>query len=185
MNLFDRLKNMSKNSDLVIGVGILMILVVMIIPIPPFLLDLFLAFTLSLSIVILLIAMYSKRPLDFSTFPTVLLIATLFRLSLNVATTRNILLRGGSEGTSAAGEIIRSFGEFVVEGNFVVGIIVFAILVIINFMVITKGAGRVAEVAARFTLDAMPGKQMAIDADLNAGIIDEKEAKNRRHEIGA
>ena len=146
-------------------------------------LDLFIAFTLALSVVILLVSVYSKKPLDFSTFPSVLLVMTLFRLSLNVASTRNILLRGGSSGTNAAGQIIRSFGEFVVEGNYIVGIIVFIILVIINFMVITKGAGRVAEVAARFTLDAMPGKQMAIDADLNAGLIDEADAKERRRLI--
>src|SRR5690606_1307113 len=125
----------------------------------------------------------TKRPLDFSTFPSVLLVTTLFRLSLNVASTRNILLRGGSDGTAAAGEIIRAFGEFVVEGNYVVGIVVFIILVIINFIVITKGAGRVAEVAARFTLDAMPGKQMAIDADLNAGLINDEVAKKRRKEV--
>jgi flagellar biosynthesis protein FlhA len=129
-------------------------------------------------------SVYAKRPLDFSTFPSILLVMTLFRLSLNVASTRNILLRGGSDGTAAAGAIIKSFGEFVVEGNYIVGITVFLILVIINFMVITKGAGRVAEVAARFTLDAMPGKQMAIDADLNAGLIDDATAKLRRKEIG-
>ena len=127
--------------------------------------------------------LYSKKPLDFSTFPSVLLISTLFRLALNVASTRNILIHGASDGTAAAGELIKSFGEFVVEGNFVVGIIVFIILVIINFMVVTKGAGRVAEVAARFTLDAMPGKQMAIDADLNAGLINDVEAKRRRKEV--
>lgn len=178
-----RFKLFTSNSEIFVSLGLLIVLSVMIIPIPPILLDLLLATTLSLSIVILLVAVYSKRPLDFSTFPSVLLITTLFRLSLNVASTRIILLRGGSEGTAAAGEIIRSFGEFVVEGNYLVGIIVFLILVIINFVVITKGAGRVAEVAARFTLDAMPGKQMAIDADLNAGLINEQQAKIRRKEI--
>lgn len=183
-SFFGRLKILTKSADMAVGVGIMLILAVMIIPIHPNILDLLLAVTLAGSVVILLVSIYSKRPLDFSTFPSILLITTLFRLSLNVASTRNILLRGGSEGTSAAGEIIRTFGEFVVEGNYVVGIIVFIILVIINFMVITKGAGRVAEVAARFTLDAMPGKQMAIDADLNAGLIDDKEAKRRRAEIG-
>ena len=122
-------------------------------------LDLFIALTLAISVIILLVSIYSEKPLDFSTFPSILLMMTLFRLSLNIASTRNILLRGGDDGTNAAGQIIRSFGEFVVEGNYVVGIIVFIILVIINFLVITKGAGRVAEVAARFTLDAMPGKQ--------------------------
>ncbi|OIQ19744.1 MAG: flagellar biosynthesis protein FlhA [Bacteriovorax sp. MedPE-SWde] len=180
---FGKFKFLSQNADLVVAVGLMLILGVMIIPVPPIVLDLLLAITLSFAIIILLVSVYSKKPLDFSTFPSVLLVTTLFRLSLNVASTRNILLRGGSDGTSAAGEIIKSFGEFVVEGNFVVGIIVFIILVIINFMVITKGAGRVAEVAARFTLDAMPGKQMAIDADLNAGLIDDAQAKQRRAEV--
>jgi flagellar biosynthesis protein FlhA len=179
----EKLKGLTNNSDLSVAVGLLLILSVMIVPIPPILLDLLLALTLSLAIMILLVSVYSKKPLDFSTFPSVLLVMTLFRLSLNVASTRNILLRGSSDRTAAAGEIIRSFGEFVVEGNYVVGIIVFIILVIINFMVITKGAGRVAEVAARFTLDAMPGKQMAIDADLNAGLINDSEAKQRRKEV--
>lgn len=178
-----RLQKYTNNSDLMVALGIIGILCVMIVPITPWVLDLFIALTLALSVVILLVSVYSKKPLDFSTFPSVLLVMTLFRLSLNVASTRNILLRGGSSGTNAAGQIIRSFGEFVVEGNYVVGIIVFIILVIINFLVITKGAGRVAEVAARFTLDAMPGKQMAIDADLNAGLIDEGEAKERRRLI--
>ena len=176
-------KLFTKNSDLVIGISILMILSVMIIPISPWVLDLLLSFTLSFSIVVLLISIYAKRTLDFSTFPSVLLVATLLRLSLNVASTRNILLYGSTEKTKAAGEIIRSFGEFVLKGNYVVGIIVFIILVIINFLVVTKGAARVAEVSARFTLDAMPGKQMAIDADLNAGLIDEKQAKARRTEV--
>lgn len=182
-SFLERLGFLSKNSDLAVAIALILILTVMVVPISPLILDLLLALTLALSVLILLVSVYSKRPLDFSTFPTVLLVMTLFRLSLNVASTRNILLRGGSDGTSAAGEIIRAFGEFVVEGNYVVGIIVFTILVIINFMVITKGAGRVAEVAARFTLDAMPGKQMAIDADLNAGLIDDKEAKRRRREV--
>lgn len=182
-DILSKFKALTQNSDLTVAVSLLLILAVMIIPIPPLFLDLLLALTLSLSVVILLVSVYTKKPLEFSTFPSVLLVMTLFRLSLNVASTRNILLRGGSDGTQAAGEIIRSFGEFVVEGNYVVGIIVFIILVIINFMVITKGAGRVAEVAARFTLDAMPGKQMAIDADLNAGLINESEAKKRRREV--
>ncbi|MBL6988394.1 MAG: flagellar biosynthesis protein FlhA [Bacteriovoracaceae bacterium] len=180
---FKRIGIFKLNSETAITLGLVLVLAVMIIPIPPFVLDLLLSMTLSFSIIVLLVSVYSKRPLDFSTFPSVLLATTLFRLSLNVASTRNILLRGGSDGTSAAGEIIRAFGEFVVEGNYVVGIIIFIILVIINFMVVTKGAGRVAEVAARFTLDAMPGKQMAIDADLNAGLIDNQEAKRRRKEI--
>ena len=180
---FEKFKGLTQNSDVFVGFGLMLVLAVMIIPIPPGLLDLLLALTLSISIMILLVSIYTKKPLDFNTFPSVLLVMTLFRLSLNVASTRNILLKGGSDGTSAAGEIIRAFGEFVVEGNYVVGLIVFIILVIINFMVITKGAGRVAEVAARFTLDAMPGKQMAIDADLNAGLIDDSEAKRRRAEV--
>tara|TARA_B100000925_G_scaffold285772_1_gene262536 strand:- start:20813 stop:22885 length:2073 start_codon:yes stop_codon:yes gene_type:complete len=179
----NKIFSFSRNTEWVITLGVIGILCVMIIPISPWVLDLFIALTLALSVVILLVSVYSKKPLDFSTFPSVLLVMTLFRLSLNIASTRNILLRGGDQGTSAAGQIIKSFGEFVVEGNYIVGIIVFIILVIINFLVITKGAGRVAEVAARFTLDAMPGKQMAIDADLNAGIINEIEAKQRRQEI--
>ncbi len=180
--LLGRFKFLTQNSDLAVAVSLFLVLGVMIIPVPPMLLDLLLAITLSVSVVILLVSVYTKKPLEFSTFPSVLLMTTLLRLSLNVASTRNILL-GGSDGLGAAGEIIRSFGEFVVEGNFVVGIIVFIILVIINFMVVTKGAGRVAEVAARFTLDAMPGKQMAIDADLNAGLINEEQAKTRRAEV--
>jgi len=182
-NFFARLKDIKSNSDLFIGLGSLFVLFLMIVPVRPWVLDLFLSFTLAVSIIILLMSIYTRKPLEFSTFPSVLLGATLLRLSLNVASTRNILLRGGSEGTSAAGQVIKSFGEFVVEGNYVVGLIIFIILVIINFVVITKGAGRVAEVAARFTLDAMPGKQMAIDADLNAGLINEKEAKDRRKEV--
>jgi flagellar biosynthesis protein FlhA len=181
--VLQRLKVFSQNSDLAIAIGLMTVLGVMVVPLPPIMLDIFLAFSIAVSVGILLISVYSKKPLDFSTFPTVLLITTLLRLSLNVASTRNILLKGPSEGTAAAGEIIRSFGEFVVGGNYAVGIIIFIILVIINFIVITKGAGRVAEVSARFTLDAMPGKQMAIDADLNAGLIDEKEAKRRRAEV--
>jgi flagellar biosynthesis protein FlhA len=182
-NFFSRIKLLTQNSDLAVAIGLMLVLSVMIVPIPPMLLDFLLAITLSVAVIILLVSVYTKKPLDFSTFPSILLVMTLFRLSLNVASTRNILLRGGNEGTAAAGEIIQSFGEFVVEGNYVVGIIVFIILVIINFMVITKGAGRVAEVAARFTLDAMPGKQMAIDADLNAGLINDEEAKRRRKEV--
>lgn len=182
-DVFKKLKIFTQGPDVVLAVGLLIILVVFIVPIPPLLLDLFLAFSLAFGVIILLVTVYTKRPLDFSTFPSVLLVSTLFRLALNVASTRNILVRGASEGTGAAGHVIKAFGEFVVEGNFVVGIIIFIILVIINFMVITKGAGRVAEVAARFTLDAMPGKQMAIDADLNAGLIDDKEARRRRREV--
>jgi flagellar biosynthesis protein FlhA len=181
--LLGKLKVLTQNSDVAIAIGLMIVLGVMVVPIPPFLLDLFLALSIAISIAILLVSVYSRKPLDFSTFPTVLLITTLLRLSLNVASTRNILLHGASEGTAAAGEIIKSFGEFVVGGNYAVGIVIFIILVVINFIVITKGAGRVAEVSARFTLDAMPGKQMAIDADLNAGLINEAEAKRRRAEV--
>ena len=181
--MFKKMKIFTQGPDVLAAVGILMILVVMIVPIHPFILDLLLALSLAFSVMIMLVALYTKRPLDFSTFPSVLLISTLFRLALNVASTRNILIHGPTDGTEAAGSIIKSFGEFVVEGNFVVGIVIFIILVIINFMVVTKGAGRVAEVAARFTLDAMPGKQMAIDADLNAGLINDVEAKRRRKEV--
>ena len=153
------------------------------VPVPAVMLDLFLAAVIVISIVIVLMSAYVKKPLEFSTFPTVLLLITIFRLGLNVASTRRILTYGGTDGTAAAGQLIRAFGEFLTGGNYVVGIIIFLIFVIINFMVVTKGAGRVAEVAARFTLDAMPGKQMAIDADLNAGLIDDTTAKSRRTEI--
>ncbi len=180
MNLFERI---SKNSDLIMAMGLMAIIAVMIIPMPRFLLDILLSIEIALSIILLLTSVYATRALDFSIFPSLLLITTLFRLSLNVATTRVILLHGAEDGTSAAGEVIRSFGEFVVGGNYAVGVVIFIILVIINFIVITKGAGRVAEVAARFTLDAMPGKQMSIDADLNAGLINEDEARRRRGEI--
>ena len=169
-------------SEMLTIVGVVTVLVVMIIPLPPWLLDFLLALNITLSITILLIAMYTVRSLDFSIFPSLLLVTTLFRLSLNVASTRLILLHG-NEGASAAGKVIMSFGSFVVGGNYVVGMFVFVILVIVNFVVITKGATRIAEVAARFTLDAMPGKQMSIDADLNAGLIDEDEAKIRRNMI--
>ncbi len=181
--LIDLLRNSKLNSDIIIGLGVLLILILMIVPVPPWVLDLLLTFSMALSIILLLMSVYTRKPLEFSTFPSVLLGVTLLRLSLNVASTRNILLRGGTDGTGAAGQVIRAFGEFVVEGNYLVGFVIFIILVIINFVVITKGAGRVAEVAARFTLDAMPGKQMAIDADLNAGLINEEQAKDRRKEI--
>ena len=169
-------------SDVLVAVGIIFILIFMIVPIPAFMLDLSLTMSITISILIILVASYVRKPLDFSVFPSVLLIATLLRLSLNIASTRLILTKG-ELGTEAAGKVIKAFGEFVVSGNFVVGLIVFLILVIINFIVITKGSGRIAEVSARFTLDAMPGKQMSIDADLNAGLIDEKEARRRREEI--
>ena len=173
---------LSNNSELMMPLALVGVLCVMLIPVPPFLLDLMLSLNITISLVILLVGMYVLKPLEFGALPSVLLLTTLFRLSLNVASTRMILLHG-NEGTAAAGKVINAFGSFVVGGNYVIGIIVFIILVLINFLVITKGAGRIAEVAARFTLDAMPGKQMSIDADLNAGIIDEDEAKARRLEI--
>ena len=155
------------------------ILVVLILPLPAFVLDIFLAISIILSVLILMTALFIHTPLEFSSFPTILLISTMLRLALNLASTRLILSKG-HEGTAAAGHVIEAFGNFVMSGNFVIGIIVFAILVIVNFVVITKGSGRIAEVAARFTLDAMPGKQMAIDADLSAGLINETDARTRR-----
>jgi len=158
---------------------IIMILAMMILPLPPFLLDVLFTFNIALAVMVLLVSLYAMKPLDFAVFPTVLLLTTLMRLSLNVASTRVVLLEGHT-GADAAGKVIEAFGHFVVGGNYAVGIVVFVILVVINFMVVTKGAGRIAEVSARFTLDAMPGKQMAIDADLNAGLIGEEEARKRR-----
>ncbi|NDY42708.1 flagellar biosynthesis protein FlhA [Dissulfurirhabdus thermomarina] len=171
-----------ERENILAAVGVLAILVIMVMPLPSAGLDLLLAFNLTVSLLVLLLSLYILKPLDFPIFPSLLLLTTLFRLSLNIASTRLILLHG-HEGTNAAGRIIMSFGEFVVAGNYVVGGVIFFILVIINFVVITRGSGRIAEVAARFTLDAMPGKQMAIDADLNAGLIDEAEARRRRLEI--
>ena len=162
---------------------VIMILMMLVVPLPTFVLDILFTFNITLALVILLVTLYLTKPLDFAAFPTALLLTTLLRLSLNVAAAR-IILMYGQNGHGAAGEVIESFGQFVVGGNYAVGIIIFAILVIINFVVITKGAGRIAEVSARFTLDAMPGKQMAIDADLNAGLIDQEEARRRRTEIG-
>lgn len=171
-----------QRSDIQMAIGVIAIMLVMVIPLPSFFLDGLLSFSLIISLIILLTSLYIKNPLEFSTFPSLLLLTTLFRLSLNIASTRLILLHG-NEGIGAAGHVIKSFGQFVIGGNYIVGFIVFIILVIINFVVITRGSGRIAEVAARFTLDAMPGKQMSIDADLNAGIIDEKEARKRRELI--
>ncbi|MBN1868753.1 flagellar biosynthesis protein FlhA [Candidatus Sumerlaeota bacterium] len=170
------------NRDVLLPVWVVGILLIMIIPIPPMAIDFLIVISISCSLLILFVGIYMLKPLDFSVFPSLLLLVTLFRLSLNIATTRQILLNGSS-GYGAAGRIIKTFGEFVVSGNYVVGGIIFLILVIINFVVITKGAGRIAEVSARFTLDAMPGKQMSIDADLNAGLIDEKQARERRSTI--
>ncbi len=169
-----------------IGIGTPVLLVVifgmMVVPLPPFLLDVFFTFNISLALVVLLMVVYTRRPLELSVFPTVLLITTLLRLALNIASTRVVLLHGHT-GPDAAGKVIESFGQFVVGGNYTVGLVVFAILIIINFVVVTKGAGRISEVSARFTLDAMPGKQMAIDADLNSGLITQEEARVRRTEI--
>jgi len=177
-----KIPGITKNSDISLAVAVVGILVFMVIPLPSMLLDLLISFNITFALIILLASMYTLRPLELSAFPSILLLVTLFRLSLNVASTRLILIHG-NEGSMAAGKVIQAFGNFVVGGNFLVGIIVFVILVAINFMVITKGAGRIAEVAARFTLDAMPGKQMSIDADLNAGLINEQEARARREEI--
>lgn len=172
-----KLSFLLKNNDIILAVGLVTIVAMMILPIPPQILDFLLTINISFSVIILLVCLYTKEPLDYSTFPTILLIATLFRLGLNVSSTRLILLYGD------AGNVIHSFGEFVVGGNYVVGFVIFTILVIINFMVITGGATRVAEVSARFTLDSMPGKQLSIDADLNSGLITEEEAKARRRKI--
>lgn len=183
-NFLKRFERFSKNVDLVVAVALIAVLAVMLIPLPPAMLDVALTVSFSLSLLILLVAIYTDRALDFSVFPSLLLLTTLFRLALNVATTR-LILTHGSSGAAAAGSVIEAFGHFVVGDSYVVGFVVFTILVVINFIVITKGSGRVAEVAARFTLDAMPGKQMSIDADLNAGLISDIEARTRRKEIEA
>ena len=176
------LGTMLRRSDIALAVGMMTILVILILPLPPVLLDFSLAVSITFSVLILMTALFIHAPLEFSAFPTVLLISTMLRLALNLASTR-LILAHGHEGTAAAGHVIQAFGNFVMGGNFVIGIIVFTILVIVNFVVITKGSGRIAEVAARFHLDAMPGKQMAIDADLNAGLIDEKVAQRRRKNL--
>ena len=177
--LFSKIRG---NASLIFTVGVVGLLMLMVLPIPTFVLDALLALNITLGMTVLVVSLYIKQPLEFSSFPAMLLVATLFRLTLNIASTRLILLKG-ADGQAAAGQIIETFGNFVVGGNYVVGIIVFIILVIINFVVITKGSGRIAEVGARFTLDAMPGKQMAIDADLNAGLINEDEARSRRAKV--
>ena len=173
---------MLKRSDIGLAVGIMAILVVLILPLPSILLDFALAISITFSVLILMTSLFIQAPLEFSAFPTVLLIATMLRLALNLASTR-LILAHGHEGTDAAGHVIQAFGNFVMGGNFVIGIIVFTILAIVNFVVITKGSGRIAEVAARFHLNSMPGKQMAIDADLSAGLIDEKDARRRRKNL--
>jgi hypothetical protein len=171
-----------RRSDIALAIAVMTISVVLILPLPPLLLDFALAASIIFSVPILMTALFIHAPLEFSAFPTVLLMSTMLRLSLNLAPTR-LILAHGHEGPSAAGHVIEAFGNFVMAGNFIIGIIVFTILVIVNFVVITKGSGRIAEVAARFNLDAMPGKQMAIDADLSAGLVDEKEARRRRKQL--
>ena len=175
--MMDLLTRLGKHTDIALAAGVLGVIGVLVIPVPPMLLDFMLAFNITVGILILLVTLYLHKPLEFSVFPGLLLMVTLLRLSLNVASTRLIL------GDGYAGEVIQAFGNFVVKGNYVVGLIVFIILVVIQFVVITKGSGRISEVAARFTLDAMPGKQMAIDADLNAGLISESDARERREAI--
>jgi flagellar biosynthesis protein FlhA len=176
---FAAVQDYLKNGEIALAIGILAILVVLLLPLPSWLLDITLSFSLTFAILILMTAIFIRKPLEFSSFPTVLLISTMLRVALNLASTR-LILSHGKEGTTAAGAVIESFGKLITQGNFVIGIIVFAILIIVNFVVITKGAGRIAEVAARFTLDAMPGKQMAVDADLSSGLINEEEARERR-----
>ena len=176
------LKFLSGRGDIALALGVVTILVVLILPLPTWLMDVSLAFSISFAVLILMTALFVTRPLQFNSYPTILLLATMVRLALNMASTR-LILAHGHEGTQAAGKVIQAFGGFVMGGNFVIGIIVFGILVIVNFIVITKGSGRIAEVSARFTLDAMPGKQMAIDADLSTGLIDESEARARRKEL--
>ncbi|EKK9986686.1 flagellar biosynthesis protein FlhA [Vibrio vulnificus] len=180
----DKLPKIPQRSVPAIGAPVMVLatLAMVVLPIPPFLLDMFFTFNIALAMVVLLVTVYTRRPLDFAAFPTVLLIATLLRLALNVASTRVVLLKG-HEGGDAAGNVIEAFGNVVIGGNYAVGLVVFLILMIINFMVVTKGAGRISEVSARFTLDALPGKQMAIDADLNAGLIDQEQARLRRFEV--
>ena len=181
-DLFGRLNTILRRGDIALALGVVSILVVLILPMPRWALDISLALSITFSILILMTVLFIERPLEFSSFPTVLLIATMLRLALNLASTR-LILSDGHEGTAAAGRVIQAFGQFVMSGNFLIGMIVFAILVIVNFIVITKGSGRIAEVSARFSLDAMPGKQMAIDADLSAGLINEAEARARRKSL--
>jgi len=189
LTLLDRLlpymARLSKRVDLAAPVFVLIVMVVMILPLPAFVIDILIVFNITMSLVILMVGMYVARPQEFNAYPSVLLIITLFRLALNVATTRRILLYGGEQGPEAAGHMVQAFGQFVVGGSYVIGLVVFLILLAIQFIVINHGAGRIAEVTARFTLDAMPGKQMAIDADLNAGYIDEVEARRRRKDLAA
>ncbi len=180
--LLGKLTATLRRGEIALALAVVAILVVLILPMPTWLLDISLALSITFSVLILMVALFIQRPLEFSTFPTVLLIATMLRLALNLASTR-LILSQGHEGTAAAGHVIQAFGGFVMGGNFVIGVIVFTILVVVNFVVITKGSGRIAEVAARFSLDSMPGKQMAIDADLSAGLVNEETARKRRSEL--
>ncbi len=177
-----RLRGYAPGSDVGLALGMLALLAVLVVPLPTMLLDVGLALSITGSVLVLMVAMFLARPLDFTSFPTLLLLTTLLRLSLNVATTR-LILSHGNEGSAAAGHVVQAFGGFLMGGDVVIGIILFAILLVVNFMVITKGSGRIAEVAARFSLDAMPGKQMAIDSDLSSGLIDEGKARLRRREL--
>jgi flagellar biosynthesis protein FlhA len=176
------LKHARPSGDVTLALGVTLLLAVLVVPLPPLLLDLGLALSITAAVLVLMVSLFLERPLDFTSFPQILLLTTLLRLALNVATTR-IILTHGHEGSQAAGHVVAAFGGFLMGGDVVVGLIVFAILLVINFMVITKGSGRIAEVAARFSLDAMPGKQMAIDADLSSGLIDEATARTRRREL--
>lgn len=182
-SLLPMMGRLARRSDLAAPVFVIIVLVVMVLPLPAFMLDLLIVLNITLSLVILMVGMYVRRPKEFSSYPSVLLVVTLFRLAINVATTRRILLFAGDQGADAAGHMVRAFGQFVVGGSYVIGLVVFLILLAIQFLVINHGAGRIAEVTARFTLDALPGKQMAIDADLNAGYIDEQEARRRRKDL--
>src|SRR5574338_1123651 len=179
---FGDLRQMVMRGEIALAVGVLAILGIMLVPLPAILLDMLLATSITVSILVLMTALLIKKPLEFTAFPSVLLLPTLFRLALNIASTR-LILSNGQTGEHAAGEVIAAFAQFVMGGEFVIGVIVFAILVIVNFVVITRGSTRIAEVAARFTLDAMPGKQMAIDADLSAGLINEEQARARRKSL--
>src|SRR6476620_796249 len=184
MSFFQRLAAVARHHKFATPLFLMVVLAMVILPLPPLMLDMLFTFNIVLAIIVILVSVSSRRPLDFSVFPTVILATTLMRLSLNVAATRVVLLHG-HEGTHAAGQVIEAFGNVVIGGNFVVGLVVFVILMIINFVVVTKGAERISEVSARFTLDALPGKQMAIDADLNAGLINQEKAQARRQEVAA
>ena len=181
-SLLKALQNPKQHKDILFAVGILCIISVLIFPIPPLLLDFLLSISISFGVLILMTALFINRSLEFNSFPSILLVVTMLRLALNISTTR-LILANGHMGTNAAGHVVEAFGYFVMQGSVVIGVIVFGILTIINFVVITKGSGRIAEVAARFSLDAMPGKQMSIDADLSAGLITQEEAKKRRKEL--